>query len=243
MENEQLAWRSDAVGISEIAKAARKEKGKVALVLLVSPSDGKDCCAANYERTLFRSPRLVKYARGGAVPFRFNRDHGIGRELYASFELDSKKPSVLALDLDGTLLYKTQRCTEPRDCLKGLAVARAISARKQAYAPKVEERLSKARKLINDRDYKKALESLSRINESYLTATLKKKVARYHSKVFSDGKSRLRTARKYEKNGRLDSAERIYAEVARSFSRVKKLKDVARKGYVRVRQAQRESST
>ena len=232
MENTQLAWSDlgDGYGLDQ-----RLSGGKLGLVLLISSSsDSKHCCAKNYERTVFRSPKVVKYAQKSFVPIRLDRSHGTGKQLYAKYELLEKNPAVLVVDKDGDLLYKTQLCTEPRDCLKGMQTAMLLTSRRQAYAPKVNKRLAIAREGINSKEYRDALISLGRINKKYLTAPLRKKVARYYKKLESDARKRLKVASRYEKKNALDRAGEIYGEVSRSFSRMKKVKARADAGLKRI---------
>ncbi len=232
MENTQLAWSDlgDGYGLDK-----RLSGGKLGLVLLISSaSDAKHCCAMNYERTVFRSPKVVKYAEKSFVPIRLDRSHGLGKSLYAKYDLLDKNPAVLVVDSDGDLLYKTQLCTEPKDCLKGLQTAMLMTSRRQAYAPKVNKRLAVAREGINGKEYRDALISLGKINKKYLTAPLRKKVARYYKKLESDARKRLKVASRYEKKNDFGRASEIYREVSRSFSRMKKVKTRAVAGLKRV---------
>ena len=231
MENTQLAWSDlgDGYGLEK-----RLSSGKLGLVLLVSSKDKKHCCAMNYERTVFRSPKVVKYAKKGFVPIRLERSTGLGKQLYAKYDLLDKNPAVLVVDQDGDLLYKTQLCTEPRDCLKGLQTAVLMTVKRQAYAPTVDRQLAITRDGINGKEYRDALVALGKIKKNFLTAPLRKKVARYYKKLESDARKRLKVASRYEKKNALDRAGAIYREVSRSFSRMKKVKSRADAGLKRV---------
>lgn len=238
MENTQLAW-SDLDGTYRLDK--RLAGGRLGLVLLISAkSDKEHCCAKNYERTLFRAPKVVKYARKSFVPIRLDRSYGLGKQLYATYELMEKNPAVLVVDKDGDLLYKTQLCTEPRDCLKGMQTAMLLTKRREAYTPTVDKRLASARGSINEKEYRDALFSLSKINKKYLTAPLRKKVARYYKKLESDARKRLKVASRYEKKNSLDRAREIYREVSRGFSRMEKVKSRADAGLKRVSRKKKE---
>ncbi len=238
MENTQLAWSDlgDGYGLDK-----RLSGGKLGLVLLISSgTDAKHCCAKNYERTVFRSPKVVKYAAKSFVPIRLERSKGLGKQLYAKYDLLDKNPAVLVVDKDGDLLFKMQQCAEPKDCLKGLQTAMLLTSRRQAYAPRVNKRLAIARDGINGKKYRDALISLGKINKKYLTAPLRKKVARYYKKLESDARKRLKVASRYEKKNALDRAGKIYREVSRSFSRMKKVKARADAGLERVAASRKE---
>lgn len=232
MENKQLAW-SDLGGKYNLEK--HLSGGKLGLVLLISSaSDAENCCAKNYERTLFRSPKVVKYAKKSFLPIRLDRGYGLGKELYASYELSEKNPAVLVVDKDGDLLYKTQQCTEPRDCLEGMQTAMLLTRQREAYAPTANQRLASARESINEKNYRDALISLGRLNRKYLTVPLRETVARYYKKLEFEARKRLKTAVAYEKKKAFDRADEIYREVSRSFSRMEKVKARAEAGLKRV---------
>ena len=232
MENHQLPWAA----LNSTARLTRElARGKRGLVLLLSAgSDTKSCCAANFERTLFRSPKLVKYAKQTLVPYRVDRSFGVGKALYAKYDLSETKPAVLVVDEHGDVLYKTQCCTEPRDFLKGMQVATLVSKKRQAYSPTVTTRLKSARQSIKAKEHRDALITLGKIKKNYLTAPLRSKVKRYYKKIESDAKKRLKVAAGYEKKNDLERAGEVYREVARNFSRLKKVKTRAQAGLKRV---------
>ncbi len=231
MENTQLAW-SDISSFAGLT--SELGKGKLGLILLVSGKDSKSCCAANFERTLFRAPKVVKYAKKSLAAYRLDRTHGAGKEFYAKFELKSTIPAVLVVDEHGDLLYKTQYCTEPRHCLTGMQVATLLTKKRAAYTPTATKKFKSAFKNIKGKQYRDALITLGKINKKYLTAPLTKKLDRYYKKVESDAKKKLKLARRYENKNDLERASEIYKDASREFSRLKKVRARARAGLKRV---------
>jgi hypothetical protein len=100
MENDRLPWRADFGG----ATAGSSDPGisvigtelkmpRAGLLLLVGAGDGMDCCAANFERAVFRDRDVVELAKSRFVSYRADRTSGAGLKMYAKLKLDSKKPA------------------------------------------------------------------------------------------------------------------------------------------------------
>ncbi len=217
-------------------------KGKLGIVLLISSGDGKDCCAMNFERTLFRSPKVIKYAKQNFVAYRFDRTFGTGKELSDKYKLEEKKPAVLVLDEDGEVLYKTQRCTNPGVCYLGLRHARVLSAKRQAYAKTYTKTMSEVEKLLEDSSYDRALYKLDRLKPELLQLALREKVKETRESIQKSGTERLDEARALEESKDYDKALEIYRDVARGFRRIETIEDAAKDGIVRVKRLQRDSA-
>ena len=243
MENTKLPWRGSEKPGESFAQKMNLKEGEVALVLLVSENDSDDCCAKNYERTLFRNGKVVSYAKKSLVPFRFSRSFSFGKSLYKKYDLELKKPAVLVLDADGDLLYKRQRCTEPRDCLKGMIGAVVASKKKVAYSNRAKEKIKQAEKLMRQKKFSKALRKLDSIKSQKVVVPLRTKIEKRYSWLERVGKKRLRRARKYEKNGDLERARKTYESVSKSFSRLQKLKKYAQAGLKRIRKLEKETAS
>ncbi len=206
------------------------------MVLLISARDSEDCCAKNFERTLFRDPKVVKYTKKYLLPFRFNRDEGIGRNLYHEYSLESKKPSVLVMDWEREILFKTQRCINPGDCLKGMVEALTLTKNRMTYSQRTVKKLKATALLVKNKEYDEALYELKSVKPELLLLSLRKRALgqiRYMEKVAA---RKLALAKKYEEEKDFEKALSLYKEVSESFRRMNKVKDEASAGLYRVQQ-------
>jgi len=248
-ENSQLSWRSeDEAHLKEIAPGSgsmiRREstsifsvpRGKRGVIRLISGRDADDCCAKNFERTLFRSPKVVKFAKKYLIPYRFDRDSGLGRRIHKRYGLNEAKPSVLVLDWEGEVLYKTQHCINPGDCLKGMADARALTLRRVSYSKAAGEKLDETARLIQSKEYDSALKKLGLIQPELLllsTRNTAKSQVRYIEKV---AEKNLQRAKQYEESGQYAKALALYRKIQQAFHRHKATEETASAALRRVRQ-------
>jgi len=85
-----------------------------------------NCCAANFERALFRYERAVKEFKGWAC-YKVQVSSIDGEQLLAPYELRKDKPALLLLDAEGGLLHKQQLCVDPGKFMKVIDSARRLS--------------------------------------------------------------------------------------------------------------------
>ncbi|MBN1417704.1 MAG: hypothetical protein JXP34_02950 [Planctomycetes bacterium] len=210
-------------------------KGPLSLVLLVATRDAKDCCAQNMERTLFRDPKIVKFAQGYTSPYRFDRDQALGKALYEKYQLIPEKAALLLFDNDGDLLYARQKCTEPRDYIKGLQFAVGLARKKISYVSRGEHAIERAQAAIDKEDYRGALQTLDSLERPYLRLPLRERVDGQYAAIEKAAKSALETAADLEKKEEFKAASEAYWKVSLEFSRMEKIRAEARTAWERVR--------
>jgi hypothetical protein len=237
MENSKLPWQS------AWSEGASAWQGKLALVLLLAGSDGADCCAKNFERTLFRDDKVLKFARKNFAPYRLERMEGPGLKFYDKFKLNVKKPAVLVLDTDGDPLFAVQKCINPGDCYKGLAAAVTRAAQKTALTVKAQASFEKAETLIGEKKYGEAVDALQKIPAAKIARPLREKVERKLKALEAYAHRRLASAAKYEEKKNFERAREIYSDVSENFARFKKAKSEALAGLRRVRQAEADGGS
>jgi len=234
-ENKQLPWVSSHSSADELFKEIANPKGRLCLVLLVAGRDVKDCCAQNLERTLFRDPKIVKFALGTLNPYRFDRDQSLGKALYERYQLAPEKPALLVFDNDGDLLTKHQKCTEPRDYLKALQYAVGLARKKLSYVSQGERTIERAQAAIDKKDFRGALQTLESIERPYLRLPLRERVDSQYASLESAGRRAIESAADLEKKEEYKAASQAYWKVTQEFSRLEKIRTEARTAWERVR--------
>lgn len=236
-ENDRLKWKGSVQGdyVSGRESKFRVPKDKLGVVLLIGSADSKDCCAVNYERTLFRNEKVVKFAKEHAVSYRLDRGGYLGSQFYKKFSLSKKKPALLVLDHHGDLLYKLQLCENPKTVAKEFKSAQLLTRKREAAAGKNAKKVRAIKKLVKAKKYPQALTSMSRLKPKALTLPLRKRLKAQQRAVFSLAKKKLRVARKLVKKKQYDRAISLYQGVAKQFGRLKSVKKKARAGLERAR--------
>jgi hypothetical protein len=219
----------------------RVPKGKLAVVLLVSKNDTKDCCAQNYERTVFRSPTVVKYAKDHLIAYRFDRDTGTGKDLVDKYKLETVKPAILVLDWDGELLYKTQRCVNPGDCLLGLKYAAGLTAKRVAYEKTATKKLGEVDDLVKSAEFDRAIATLEGLKADMLLLSQRRKADELRDGIAATGREKLEQARGLEGEKQFDRAAEIYRDIARGFKRIDSIEKEAKEALIRVKRLQEAS--
>lgn len=139
----------------------REQGGKRPLLVYVySSSHNEDCCAANFERAVFRYDRLVDYSKrfecvklecSGTSP------------LYKKYSLIKKKPAILLLDAEGGLIHKQQKCADPRKYLRVVKSAEALNKKRIDLRTKYVAQRQKVRDQIDGKEYSKALKGIDKV--------------------------------------------------------------------------------
>lgn len=117
----------------------------------------KDCCAANFERTVLRDRDVIELARGFQA-FKYEMENA--KEAYERYELDKKKPALMLFDAEGGFLTKNQKCMNPKDFVKVMKGAFALNAKRIKFKEKYLAQRREARAFIEDGEYRKALREL-----------------------------------------------------------------------------------
>ena len=244
MENDRLDWLNALFAHPESPDAAKYDATKPRVVVLVSSADSKSCCAANFERTVFRSQKVVADAKKHFVPVRIDRSTYDGRALYAKFKLDSKKPAMLLLDEEGRFVAKTQLCCNPKEWHKSMTGTLGLVRAKAKYRPIATKKVARVREMIKEGQYASALRSIDKLSgkEKILTGDVRSAISKASKRVKNVAVKRIKAARRDEKSGRLDRALERFRSIEKDFSGYSKARDYARKAVRRIRAAQAESA-
>ena len=234
----ELVNVSQAKVENEAGKKAGKseipEEHRPTVVLMIGSGDSKDCCAANFERSVFRYGKVVEYAQKHFHACRVDRQSPEGEELYKEFKLDSKKPAVLVVDNDGKLLHKVQKCVQPPKVHKWMQGAVRAVRTKMLYSAKADKRLDKTAKLIREKDYGKALGLIDRLEDELLLPQERKRTAKQQKALRRAALKELKLALRFEKGGETLTARDKYRKIRREFRRIPKAKSFAEQGLERV---------
>jgi hypothetical protein len=107
------------------------------LFLLLSGQDTNNCCAANYERFVFRDRRVLELARS-FVTMRLDRT-GAPEELLQRLGSRREKPAIVLTDGDGLVRARFDACTSAKDVIEAMQVVLRVSAQKVRVAEKARE--------------------------------------------------------------------------------------------------------
>jgi hypothetical protein len=181
----------------------------------------------------------VQFAKEHCVPFRLDRDNGRGKEFFDKHKLETKKPAILVFDSEGELLYKTQRCVNPNDCLKGMQQARTLMSSRAAYAKTAAKKFTEIEKWVQAQNYDDALAALNRFKPQLLGLSLRGKVEEQLRAIEKAGSEKLEQAKQLEERKDYDRAGSLYREVLKSFARLDKVENQAKEGLQRLKRTQK----
>jgi len=118
----------------------------------------KDCCAANFERALFRFESTVQEFQSWAC---YKVEVGTAKaEELAPYELRKDKPALLLLDAEGGLLHKQQLCVDPAKFLKVIESAKRLSDLRFKLKERHLAKRAEARDRIDEQSFDSALRIL-----------------------------------------------------------------------------------
>ena len=189
----------------------------------------------NYERTLFRSDKVIKFAKSHGISFRLDRGSYEGQKFYKKHSLSKKKPALMVFDHHGDLLYKLQLCENPNNIVKEFKSAQTLTSKREAVSGKYARKIGSIKKLIKEKKYAEALRDIGRIKPPVLVLPLREKLKDQKRAVASVAKKKLRSARKLVKKKQYDLAITVYQDVAKTFGRIKSAKKKARAGVEKAR--------
>ncbi len=214
-------------------RAMNREEGskRPVLVLLYSSGLAKDCCAANFERAVFRYKPMVDFATRNFTCYKYTT---LG---YGSFNalkrlnLDKKKPAILLLDAEGGVLHKQQYCIDPKKFLRIAKSAARLNAQRVKLKKKYMAMRREARASLETGEYSKALRTLDRMlkKRDQLSGHVLLLVEDDRAQLEVIGNDLFEKANQLRGQEQLLDAYRLYKEVQDEFSRLKGLSREARR--------------
>ncbi|MFN0058229.1 MAG: hypothetical protein ACKVX7_07200 [Planctomycetota bacterium] len=236
-ENNRLPW----VQLT-LERAINQEEGSLRpiLVYVYAENMNEDCCAANFERSIFRYKPVVDVALNfKCVKTTFAQ---AGDLMVKRFELDRSKPALLLLDVEGGLLSKVQTCTDPKKYQKVISSALALNEKRVELKEKHLGMQREARQHIDDKQYAKALLLLERLSKQKdkLTGQVLAKVEADQADLVSIGRELLLEAASLRAQKQLLTALELFKEIEREFARIDDLARDARRCAAEVRTALRD---
>lgn len=112
------------------------------LFLLLSGQDAASCCAANYERFVFRDRRVLELSRS-FVTLRFDRA-AAPDDLLQRLGVRREKPAIVLTDGDGLVRARFDACTSAKDVVEAMQQTLRVAAQKARVAERARELFDEA---------------------------------------------------------------------------------------------------
>ncbi|MDC3379260.1 hypothetical protein OAX78_03155 [Planctomycetota bacterium] len=148
-ENDRLQWQTDS---SEGGAAVLAERSsdvialrQPAIVLFLAGQDSANCCAANYERIVFRDRQVLRLAREFAQ-LRVDRTY-VDDQTLARFEVTPQAPALLLLDNEGVVRGRFERCTNAAQVKDLMVLVLRASRAKARVAEDMNEQFERVAEL------------------------------------------------------------------------------------------------
>ncbi len=195
----------------------------------------KDCRAKTFERTLFRDPRIVAFAKKFTVPYRLNRSGDIGQTLYKELKLDPARPALILFDSDGEILFKMQNCKVPAYFSKALGSAAKTSKNKIKYSKRAAPKIAKIQQYVSEKKVREALTQIHRLKPSSLRLPQRSTIDRYREDLKKTGIALLNQALDLEAAGDNEPALALFKKASRDYQYLKRVSESAKAGIKRLR--------
>lgn len=192
-------------------------------MLVYSSSFADDCCAANFERAVFKSKGVVDFAKRFEC---FKHSVNGKNPVFKKFKLNTKKPAILLLDAEGGLIHKQQKCINPRAYLKFMKSAASLNAKRVKLRDKYIGMRNEIRAKIDRAEYSHALRDIDRVlkKRSLLTGDVVAMVEGDRKEVEDIGQEIFDRAVALQEDSKLRDALDLFKQVKREFRRIESLK-------------------
>ncbi|MGE3163587.1 MAG: hypothetical protein AB7O52_01625 [Planctomycetota bacterium] len=191
----------------------------------------KDCCAANFERAVFRYDRVVALAKDfDCVKFSVSGDASV----FTRFNLDSKKPAILLLDAEGGLIDKQQKCVDPGKYSRVVKNALELNRKRLEFRSKFLGQHEEMQKLIDAGHFGKALTAVERAlgKRDLLMGDVERRIIATQGQLEKVGREMFARAVELEAGKSYLDALELFKTVKQEFAR---LDDLERDAAQRVR--------
>lgn len=165
-ENDKLKWKAPRSETSGLVLAERVNEDlsprKPALLLFLASEDTGSCCAANYERFIFRDRKVLKLSSAEFVTVRLNRATTDAKVL-ERFKVTRKRPALIVTDSEGLIATRFDLCTSSSDVLKAMLRCLKTSKKKSKVALQMQERFDDVKTFLSQESYRAAGSLLKKI--------------------------------------------------------------------------------
>ncbi len=223
-ENDRLPWLALSVD-----DAIKQEEGTIRpiLVLYYKSDMAKDCCAANFERIVFKDRSVVEFAK----KFKCVRTTEMSEGKIKQYGLDTKKPAIFLFDAEGGLLHKVQVCQNPRTYFRAMTSAFKLNDTRMKLKKKYLALRKKARENMGSEKYGVALRSIESMlkKRDLLAGSVLSMIQSDRKEIVSIGQQWLSDADKKRGDEELLEAYEMYKKIKKEFARLDSLgKDAER---------------
>jgi len=183
-----------------------------------------NCCAANFERALFRYERAVKEFKGWAC-YKVQVSSIDGEQLLAPYELRKDKPALLLLDAEGGLLHKQQLCVDPGKFMKVIDSARRLSDLRFRLKDRYLAKREKAKEFVAKGSFDRALRILDDIadDQEKLSGQVAALVQEDRGALAEIARAKIVEAEGLRDEQRLLDSYRLFKEIEEEFGRLESL--------------------
>lgn len=220
-ESTLLPWRKGA----SLHDALHREQGAIqpVLIYLYSSSMNEDCCAANFERALFRYEATVEAFRSWAC-YKIEVSTAKPAEL-APFDLRKDKPALLLLDAEGGILHKQQLCVDPAKFLRVIESAKKLSDLRFGLKERHLAKRKEARELAEEQSFDRALRILDDLlsEREKLSGHVIELVEKDRDDLAATARGQLAEADRLRAENQLLESYRLYEKVEKEFARLEEL--------------------
>lgn len=164
-ENDRVKWVKPS---SETGKPILTARGKEdwsfrkpAVLVFLAATDGDSCCAANYERIVFRDRKVLAAAKR-FVTMRLDRA-SLKPAVLKQFGVKKGKPAIRVTDCEGVVVAKFDLCANARDMVKAMIATLKRSKKKTKVARKMEDQFADVKKALAQPSYRQAAKLLRRL--------------------------------------------------------------------------------
>ena len=165
-ENDRLPWR---VGSSEEGRPfllpprdGELEFRQPAILVFVAARDATGCCAANYERFVFRDKKVVELTKQAFVAVRVDRA-ALGKEELEAWGLKAAQPALLVTDCEGQVAARWDACTSASTVYPALLQVLRRSRTKLKVGEAQKKALEEVAELVATGAYREARHRLQRL--------------------------------------------------------------------------------
>jgi len=200
----------------------------------------EDCCAANFERALFRYESTVEAFQSWAC---YKVEVGTTQpDELAAYDLRKDKPALLLLDAEGGLLHKQQLCVDPAKFLKVIESAKRLSDLRFRLKERHLSKRAEARDFIEDQSYDRALRILDDLlsEREKLSGQVLSLVEEDRTKLAATAREKLDEAGRLRSENQLLESYRLYEQIEKEFARLEDLGSEAEEHRKEVGQALRK---
>ncbi|MEM7167443.1 MAG: hypothetical protein AAF581_18420 [Planctomycetota bacterium] len=196
------------------------------LVLVYSDKWKDDCCAANFERAVFKTEKVVNYSK----QFDCYKFSAFGTSpIFRKFKLNKKKPAMLLLDAEGGLIHKQQKCINPGDYLKIMKSGFSMNAKRVKLRARYVKMRDEIRSQMDAKAYAKALRDIDRAlkKREFLMGDVIAMLESDRKEIEDVGQEMFQRAVSLQENDKFEEALDLFKQIKREFRKVKKLSDDA----------------